>query len=205
MGAFLGALAGSAGEALAHLTTRALAVGSAFAFTLVLSGALHLDGFLDGCDAFFACVPPERRLEILDDPRHGTFALTGLAIVVALWLAALWSVPPARYPLALALAAASARGSSVIHALYAPYARPLRTRAFEGRPSTIVLSLGLLLSAALAIPFGSRGAIALVATAGLAALCVSWIRTRLGGGLAGDAYGFTIVVSELCALVVLSW
>src|SRR5690606_23854022 len=38
-----------------------------------LTGALHLDGLADCCDGLFAPVPPERRLEILRDPRVGGF------------------------------------------------------------------------------------------------------------------------------------
>jgi adenosylcobinamide-GDP ribazoletransferase len=206
VGAVVGALAGLAAEAVAHVATHPLAVASAFALSVALTGAIHVDGFLDGCDAFFASVSAERRLEILKDPRHGTFAVAGFAAVLALWLAALWSLPPASYPLALALCAASSRWSSVIHALYVPYGRAgAVTRAFEGRPPLGVLGLGLALVIALAWPFGARGAAAAAASLALAALCVRWIRSRLGGGLVGDAYGFTIVVAEVGALVTLAF
>jgi adenosylcobinamide-GDP ribazoletransferase len=206
VGALTGALAGLAAEGVAHVTSRALAVACAFAALLVLTGAIHVDGFLDGCDAFFASVSPERRLEILEDPRHGTFAVAGFAAVFALWLAALWSLAPANYPFALALSGASARWSSVIHARYVPYGRAgAVTRAFEERPSLGVLALGLGLVLALAWPFGKRGAAAFALALALAALCVRWIRPRLGGGLTGDAYGFTIVVAEVGALVALAF
>ncbi|MGP6156458.1 MAG: adenosylcobinamide-GDP ribazoletransferase [Vulcanimicrobiaceae bacterium] len=205
VGAVVGALAGLAAEGIAQLANHALAVATAFALVVVLTGAIHIDGFLDGCDAFFASVPAERRLEILKDPRHGTFALAGFAIALALWFAALWSLAPATYPFALAFAGAGARWSSVVHALYVPYGRPNAvTPAFERRPPLAVLALGLALVVALAWPFGIRGAAALAVTIVLAALCVGWIRPRLGGGLVGDAYGFTIVVAEIGALAVLA-
>jgi adenosylcobinamide-GDP ribazoletransferase len=204
-GALTGALAGLAAAGIAHVASHALAVASAFALVVVLTGAIHVDGFLDGCDAFFASVSPERRLEILKDPRHGTFAVAGFAVVCAIWLAALWSLPPARLPLALALSGASARWASVIHALYVPYGRAgALTRAFEQRPSRGVLALGLALVVALAWPLGIGGGAAFGVTLGVAALCTSWIRPRLGGGLVGDAYGFTIVVAEVAALVALA-
>ena len=41
-------------------------------------------------------VPPERRLAILKDPHHGSFALAGLRSSCAAWLAALAAIPPAR-------------------------------------------------------------------------------------------------------------
>lgn len=205
VGAVVGALAGFAAEGVAHVSTHAFAVATAFAVPIVLTGAIHLDGFLDGCDAFFASVSPARRLEILKDPRHGTFALAGLAVVGTLWLAALSSLEPATYPLALAFSGAAARWSSVIHARYVPYGRAGElTRAFEQRPSDSVLAFGLALVAALAIALGPRGFVAFATAIAFAALAIAWTRSRLGGGLTGDAYGFTAVVAELGALIALA-
>jgi adenosylcobinamide-GDP ribazoletransferase len=205
VGAVVGALAGFAAAGVAHVSTHAFAVATAFVVPIVLTGAIHVDGFLDGCDAFFASVPPARRFEILKDPRHGTFALAGFAVVGTLWLAALWSIDPATYPLALAFSGAAARWSSVIHALYVPYGRAGElTRAFEQRPSRGVLALAFVLISALAFALGPRGLVAFAAAIALAALCIAWTRSRLGGGLSGDAYGFTTVVAELGALVALA-
>jgi adenosylcobinamide-GDP ribazoletransferase len=204
-GALVGAISGAAALGVAAIAPHPLAVAVAFGAPLVLTGAIHLDGFLDGCDAFFAAVPPTRRLEILKDPRHGTFALAGLAVAGVAWLAALASLAPRTYPLALALAGAVARWSAVIHALRVPYGRAgASARAFDRRPSLVVLGLGALLIVVLASPFGLRGAIACVLALGCAASCVAWIQRRLGGVLVGDAYGFTIVVTEVVTLLALA-
>src|SRR4051794_36334356 len=40
-----------------------------------LTGGLHLDGLADSCDGLLATVPPERRLEIMKDPRVGSWAV----------------------------------------------------------------------------------------------------------------------------------
>jgi adenosylcobinamide-GDP ribazoletransferase len=203
VGALLGALAGLAAQATAAHSTHVLAVAVAFGATIVLTGAVHVDGFLDGCDAFFAPVPVARRLEILKDPRHGTFAVAGFAVVAAVWLAALWSIPPAAFPVALACAAASARWSAAVHALYVPYGGATAS-AFARRPPLTVLALGLLLVAALAWVLGRRGAVAVVAAFAVAALAIVWIRGRLAGAITGDGYGFAIVVAEVAALVALA-
>ncbi len=204
-GAVVGALAGFGGQAIARVASHPLAVAAAFGLVVVLTGAIHVDGFLDGCDAFFASVTPERRLEILKDPRHGTFAAAGGAVVAIIWLAAVWSLKVDGFPLALAFCGASSRWASVLHALYVPYGRAgVPPRAFEQRPSTAVLALGFALICALAWPLGARGAMALAVTLGIATLSVKWIRSRLGGGLVGDGYGFTIVIAETSALVILA-
>jgi adenosylcobinamide-GDP ribazoletransferase len=204
-GAVIGALAGLGAYGLAWIAPPAIAVAAAFGLSIVLSGAIHLDGFLDGCDAFFASAAPERRLEILKDPGHGTFALAGFAVAGALWLAALWSLDPVLYPLALALSGAAARWSAVIHALWFAYGRAgAPTRAFESRPPFWVLGLGAVLVAVLAFALRAPGCAAAFAALVVAAGAITWARGRLGGGLVGDAYGFAIVVAEVAALVTLS-
>lgn len=180
-------------------------MATAFTLTIVLTGAIHVDGFLDGCDAFFASVTPQRRLEILQDPRHGTFALAGFAVLCTLWLAALWSLPPAQYPLALALSGAAARWSAVIHALWFAYGRAgPPARAFASRPPLGVLALGAVLVAMLAFALRAPGCVAALAALAVAAAAITWARMRLGGGLVGDAYGFAIVLADVAALVALA-
>jgi adenosylcobinamide-GDP ribazoletransferase len=205
VGAALGALAGTAALGAARIGPHAIAVAIAFGATIVLSGAIHLDGFLDGCDALFASVSPQRRLEILKDPRHGTFALAGLAVLMPLWLAALWALAPSTYPLALAFAAACARWSAVVQPVRAPALRPgATTTALAAKPPLMTLALGATLVVALAVPFAWRGAAALAAAAIVAAAALSWSRGRLGGHLAGDAYGFAIVLAEVAVLLALA-
>ena len=206
VGAVVGGLAGGAALGVARVAPHPLAVVTAFALAIVLTGALHVDGFLDGCDAFFASVDPARRLEILRDPRHGTYAFAGGAVVGALWLAALWCVPVDALPLGLACAAASARLGAVAHALVIPYGRAGEvTPAFAQRPPRWGLALDLVLVGALAVGLGVWRGVAVVVTAFVVAVAAAaFARVRLGGGMTGDAYGFAIVFAEVGALVALA-
>jgi adenosylcobinamide-GDP ribazoletransferase len=49
---------------------------------VVLTGGLHLDGWTDCWDALAAAVSPERRFEIMKDPRLGTFGALGLLFLL---------------------------------------------------------------------------------------------------------------------------
>ncbi|MFD1360078.1 adenosylcobinamide-GDP ribazoletransferase [Lentibacillus salinarum] len=49
---------------------------------ILLSGGIHLDGLIDTGDAYFSYQNPEKRLEIMQDPRVGAFGV--LSIVVFL-------------------------------------------------------------------------------------------------------------------------
>jgi adenosylcobinamide-GDP ribazoletransferase len=207
VGALTGATAGAAAWGLSLVAPRPLVVAAAFGLSIVLTGAIHLDGFLDSCDALFASVAPDRRLEILKDPRHGTFAVAGFAVLVVFWLAALWSLPIARLAATLACASALARWATILNAFFVPYARAVGvTRAFENKPpqSTIVLQ-GIGLLAAATWLWSIPVACALIAACALAALLGAWFAgRRLGGGLTGDAYGFLITVLEVLILVAAS-
>jgi adenosylcobinamide-GDP ribazoletransferase len=194
-----------AGAELAARVSAPLGVATAFALSIVLTGAIHVDGFADGCDAFFAHVPVARRLEILKDPRHGTFALAGVVVLCALWLAALASIDAAAYPAMLAIAATAARWGAVVHMLRAQHARrEERSPAFVARPPIAALFAGLVVLVALVVeaaPSHRRGPAEALAGAAAATLALAWARTRLDGAVVGDSYGFAIVIGEVAALV----
>src|SRR5947209_1094372 len=78
---------------------------------LVLSGALHADGLMDTCDAVFGHASPERRLEIMRDPRVGAFGVVGLTCVVTLKIAAVYALPASIRLQVLLLAPAIGRWS----------------------------------------------------------------------------------------------
>src|SRR5262249_23936482 len=52
--------------------------------TIILSGALHLDGFADLCDAFYAGKNKEHILAIMKDSHVGAMAVVGLICLLAL-------------------------------------------------------------------------------------------------------------------------
>jgi adenosylcobinamide-GDP ribazoletransferase len=205
VGALLGGVAGFAGLAASRSLPRPLAAVVTFGALVALTGAIHWDGFLDGCDAFVASVPPERRLEILKDPRHGTFAVVGMFLVGSVSLGALSSIPPARLPMACAFAAALARASAVSGAFVFPDARTgASARTFRaGRSDIALLGIAFLVLAATGCRFGSGARFLVPLSLGLALACEAWIARRLGG-LTGDAYGFTIVIIETKLFVALS-
>lgn len=201
IGAAVGALAGTIAWALgSHGTVWWPIV--AWIASVVFTGALHVDGFLDACDALFAPVPPPRRLEILHDPRHGTFALTGMAIVTVVWVTAIARLPLAHVVLALAFSATVARIAAITNAWIFPYARPgAVTQAFVSPPNVVIVVLGALLACALGWWIDPLAA-AIVPSAIAFSLAIGWWASRrLGGGLTGDVFGAIVVVVEVCSIV----
>jgi len=202
VGIAIGAVAGGLAWAIARIAPEPFVVATAFAVSIVATGAVHLDGFLDSCDALIASVPPERRLEIMKDPRHGTFALAGFAAIGAWWLAALATLLPPSLPWALAFAGGGARFAAVLNAYVLPYGRAgASARAFAARPPRPVLAVCAAGLIAIALAAHDPGWLAAEALACGASLAIGrWAARRLGGVLVGDVYGATIVALDVTLL-----
>jgi adenosylcobinamide-GDP ribazoletransferase len=196
VGAVVGALAGTAGWAVTLVAPHVLGVAIAFGLSILLTGALHIDGFLDICDAVFASVPVQRRLEILKDPHHGTFAVAFFAVLCVVWLAALATIDPPRLPLALAFASCASRWIAVGIAFVVPYGA-----AGVQPPRAIHAAMGLL---TLALGWSYWGhAVVLIALGGVTFAAAFRLKSRLGGVFNGDCYGFLIACTEVAILAAL--
>ncbi len=207
VGVCIGAMAGGFALAISPHVSHSLVVAIAFACAIVLTGAIHVDGFLDGCDALFASVSIEQRLRILDDPRHGTFAVAGGAVAAVLWLGAVWSCPVVELPMLLGLSGGFARLLAVIHAWASSHANAgTATRSMVLAPSRGAV-LGIALQGVALVLWasvwqgGARATVLLVPAAALSVAIAAFARKRLGGGLTGDAYGFLIVICEIVVLI----
>jgi adenosylcobinamide-GDP ribazoletransferase len=171
-----------------------------------ITGGLHLDGWADCCDALFVPVSRERRLEILHDPRLGSFGGIGLAVLLLVKLAAVQGIvsSPDRL-LILLVVPAAARGALVIAARAFPLARPDGMAAhfrqgLGAREVVLAAVTALLVAALVAARIGWLALVPLVA-----ALLTMLVMARLAvvrlGGLTGDVYGAIVELAETTALV----
>ena len=91
---------------------------------VLLTGGLHLDGFIDCCDGLLPSVSPDRRMEILKDSRVGAFGVLGAFCLLLLKFSAIATLPwPARGTWLL-LAPCLSRWLMVWTAWRYPLARP---------------------------------------------------------------------------------
>jgi adenosylcobinamide-GDP ribazoletransferase len=169
-----------------------------------LTGGLHLDGLADCCDGLLAAVSSERRLEIMKDPRLGTFGGAGLILLLLIKVSALAAIPGnsfSRMLFALLLAPALARWLILIAARQ-PMARPGGLGAeFSSGVTWRTFVYAALIPLAFLVMGGLRAVVA-VALAHLAALGVIRLaRSRLGG-ITGDVFGLMVELSEAVVLVV---
>lgn len=185
-------------KAFPPLVTSAVLV----AILLLVTRGLHLEGFLDCCDALPGGFTPERRLEIMKDPRRGSFAIMGGIALVAMELAVISAMPAPARTWTLALFPCLSRWAMLMALVLFPYARNSGLGvAFKTGRRSLALSIGLTSCVFAATLLGGWAGISLVVVATLSGLALAgWMSSLLGGGLTGDTYG---AINELAALAVL--
>ena len=202
------------GVLLAGLTALAawLALPFAGAFLVVavwvgLTGALHLDGVGDLCDALPYAGTAEDRLRIMKDPHLGTFGLIGVVLVLLGKFAAvaelIYQVPD-RAPAVVLVAAIVARSLVLGLAAGTRYPRPAGTGKVVVESTTwLEARLALLGSAALTALITATW-LHLVVLWGFVALAILGLRlvcVEKLGGITGDCLGAGIELAEMLFLV----
>ncbi len=179
---------------LPDLVVAALLIG----IWVMLTGALHLDGFSDACDALFAATTRERRLEILRDVHLGAFGAVGLALLLITKVAAVASISSGA---SIFLAPILGRWAIVYAAAYPPARAEGMAVIFRAGLTRRVLFVATLLAAAFAALFGRFGLVAWVAAFVIATALARFAQSRLGG-LTGDIYGMICESVELGVLII---
>lgn len=214
--ASLAALAGfSAGMALTG--SFLLAVLSSITSQYFLFNLFHFDGLVDSADALLPAASPERRLEILKDPRVGTYGffcgilalgLRAGAILLLSENGILFSALVSGF-LAAPLAG---RLAAVLVPILAKPAKPAGLGALMSGFSLARIAAGAALAIIPVLFYGFIAAgwrlsavclgATIIAAAG-SAFFVSRSYLRKVGGFTGDALGAAIEIGEVSALLIL--
>ncbi len=181
------------------------------AVLIALSRALHLDGFMDSCDALLGGFERQRRLAILRDPNVGAFAVVGVVCLLLIKVGALMALTaPMRLP-ALILFPCLARWAMLLTMEIYPYARERGIGSAFFAPKTgaatgsvrihwqLIVGFGITLLASLMIG-GLAGITLLAAACGVAWALGAWAQ-RLLGGVTGDIYGAVNETAEVAVLL----
>lgn len=202
VGLVIGALVGGIFAGGWHVLPPLAAAAVAITVGVVLTGALHLDGLGDVFDGFVGGGDRARRLEIMKDPRLGTYGVASLVLALVLQLSALVALGPLQGFVALVAAHGLGRSAAVVVMSRA-------TVASEGLGSGYRdgLRLGPTLAGAavpalvVAAAVGPWAPALIVAPLLPALLVVAWARRAIGG-VNGDVCGAIEQVSETVVLLV---
>jgi adenosylcobinamide-GDP ribazoletransferase len=172
------------------------------AVIVALTRALHIDGFMDTCDALLGGFTRERRLEIFKDSHVGAFAVVGVLVLLLIKVTALASLLGPTRSLILVLFPCLARWAILLSMDLFPYVRSqgLGT-AFQSGRRAWQLSLGLITALAASVLLVGVMGIVLLALASVVAWALGRWASSLLGGVTGDIYGAINEVSEAAVLV----
>lgn len=179
---------------------------------IVISGGIHMDGFMDMCDGLFASRGRERALEIMKDSRVGSFAVLGVILLLLLKFVLYGAIIPEIWWLPAILGAfVFSRFTMICCILCFPSARSeglgVTVKKYVSKPA---LLWGLVLTA---LVFCIHGFYPLLIAFVLSWLAVMGIAAQINKflhGLTGDIYGamaelgdalFMLLLLIVCAVL----
>ena len=184
-----------------------VAVGTLFrgvVFTLIpiiITGGIHMDGFMDTMDALGSWGDREKKLEILKDSHAGAFALLGMGCYL-MWSVAVWSELPAEVLRVCGVSFVLSRALSGFSVVTFPAARNsgLLKMFQDGAQKKVVRITMCLYVATVVIMMAVMDARAMtgaVAGAMIAFLYYIVVSRKQFGGVTGDLAGFFLETAEL--------
>lgn len=203
----VGAVLGLLWAALAALATAwlgpTLRAALIAALPWLLTGFIHLDGYMDTCDAILSWRPLEQRLRILKDAHTGAFAVVGLGLLMLFSYAATSALEWIDLRALLFIPVVSRCGSAFC-VLTLPTLGHSEYARMEGKSAQRMAVAAMWLIAVIACAIWLKGRVAALLIQTLAyAAAMAWA-TRTLKGVSGDTAGFSLCVSECAVLIALA-
>ena len=215
VGFFMGLTLGAVHLILLQFFAPLLAAALTVVLWITFTGGLHLDGLADCCDGLFVSASPERRLEIMRDPRVGSFGVIGLVLMIALKIIAINSIITSQtsapifgifntyFPIGVFVLATTISRWVILLVALQPQARANGMGAEFARGitrRTIIIAAIVPILFVVACFISWQMIIPIVAAHAIAFIAIRIARVRLGG-VTGDVMGLTVEVSEVIILL----
>ena len=172
------------------------------AYPYIVTGFLHLDGYMDVTDAVKSWRDLERRREILKDSHVGSFAVIGIVLLIVAQFAVFASVPAeANYRILIFIPAVSRCCS----ALAVTGLKPMSTSQYadQKKPKSHLIVLTIMLVIFLAAGFLLCGKYGFVLVGCMVGYGLALRRAYKSlEGMNGDISGFSLTIGELAAAAV---
>ena len=172
------------------------------AYPYIITGFIHLDGYMDVTDAVKSWRSLERRREILKDSHVGSFAVIGIVLLMIAQLALFASAPDHANPLILIFIPAVSRCCS---ALAVTGLKPMSTSQYadQQKPKSHMAVLMAMLMIFLAAGFLLCGKFGFSLVGCLIGYGFAlWRAYKSLEGMNGDISGYALTIGELCAVAV---
>ena len=185
----------------------AACIGTALPF--LVTGGIHMDGFLDTVDARSSCQDRKRKLEILKDPHTGAFAIIGGGVYLLLYAAVFSLLKDRAFPAAAGIYVMTRAfsGWSVVTFPKAKKDGLASTFASGAQVRAVQAVMGVWALAAAGFFWYTGGALTAALLVLTAVAVLFWYyRTAMRefGGMTGDLAGYFLQIAELVMLAVLA-
>ena len=168
----------------------------------VITGGIHLDGFIDTCDGFYGNKPKEKILEIMRDSRVGAMGAIGIVFILLLKLSLFVNISQSVLWRALIIMAVFGRWSLSLAAYVSGHVRSEgkgkcfieyvgKDEFFIGTSFTIILFL---------LFMGLKGAILFIFSLVPVLLFINYAKRKIGG-MTGDTIGAAGEIAEVGVLL----
>ena len=172
---------------------------------VVITGAMHLDGFADTCDGIAGHKTVEERWRVMRDSRTGAFGVVGVALLLLVKYVALNNIPDDLITAVLIFMPVASRWA-MVYAIFAyPYARPeglgmAYKNATRWPQFTVATITAAAVAGALVLLFSYTGLIFIAGVWLVTSLLAFYFKHKFAG-LTGDTYGAINEAAEVTALL----
>ena len=203
----VGALLGVLWTALSALgmtwLTPSLQAALIAALPWLLTGFIHLDGYMDTCDAILSWRPLEQRLCILKDVHTGAFAVVGLGLLMMFSYAAAFGLEQIKLQALIFIPVISRCGSAFCVLTLKPIGHSEYAKTRGKRAHRIAVAAIWLIAMIICAVWLRKLAIALLIETAVYAASMAWAYHTLQG-ISGDVAGFALSAAECAGLIALS-
>ena len=172
------------------------------AYPYIVTGFLHLDGYMDVTDAVKSWRDLERRREILKDSHVGSFAVIGIVLLMLAQFAFFASAPAGTNFLILIFVPAVSRCCS---SLAVTGLKPMSTSQYadQKKPKSHIVALTVMLCIFLGAGFMLCGKYGFALIGGIVGYALALRRGYKSlDGMNGDISGYSLTIGELFAVAV---
>ncbi len=176
---------------------------------LILSGFIHIDGYMDTSDAIFSRAPLEKKKAILKDSHVGAFAVIAFVTYALLMVAGVYSfLQKENNPLMLIFIPMFSRCISATFMLaISPMSQTGYAASFKKDTKPIhIIAVAFWAVLCIVLSFLTVGVFSIyiiLIELLCGAICGVYVVNQLKG-ISGDLCGFIMSVSELCAIIALA-
>lgn len=175
----------------------------------IITGMLHLDGFMDVCDALLSRRNKEEKLRILKDPHTGAFAVISVIMLFIINFGGIYTIVDLnRNILGLIIIPIISRSLMGYLLLSKESMKSSSLGAFfkqgTGKVDKIILIIGLIVSSIIMVVlFGIKGIISVIAMCTISIFLVNNACKEFDG-MSGDSAGYGLVIAETIGVLALS-